>query len=71
MTFNTTKLEGCFIIEPKVIQDERGFFMESFNAKTFRDVCKRKFCARQSIVLKQRSTERIALTGIFQIGSVF
>jgi dTDP-4-dehydrorhamnose 3,5-epimerase len=37
MTFNTTKLESCFIIEPKVIQDERGFFMESFNAKTFRD----------------------------------
>jgi dTDP-4-dehydrorhamnose 3,5-epimerase len=36
MTFNTTKLEGCFIIEPKVIQDERGFFMESFNAKTRR-----------------------------------
>jgi dTDP-4-dehydrorhamnose 3,5-epimerase len=28
MTFNTTKLEGCFIIEPKVIQDERGFFMK-------------------------------------------
>jgi dTDP-4-dehydrorhamnose 3,5-epimerase len=23
-----------------VIQDERGFFMESFNAKTFRDVQK-------------------------------
>jgi dTDP-4-dehydrorhamnose 3,5-epimerase len=37
MIFNTTKLEGCFIIEPKVIQDERGYFMESFNAKTFQD----------------------------------
>ena len=35
MNFIPTKLEGCFIIEPKVIQDERGYFMESFNEKTF------------------------------------
>jgi len=26
---------GCFVIQPKVIQDERGYFMESFNEKTF------------------------------------
>lgn len=26
---------GCFILEPKVIQDERGYFMESFNERTF------------------------------------
>ena len=35
MNFIPTKLEGCFIIEPKVIQDDRGYFMESFNKKTF------------------------------------
>lgn len=35
MNFIPTKLEGCFIIEPRVIQDERGYFMESFNEKTF------------------------------------
>ena len=35
MNFTPTKLEGCFIIEPKVIQDERGYFMESFNENTF------------------------------------
>ena len=35
MNFIPTKLDGCFIIEPKVIQDERGYFMESFNEKTF------------------------------------
>ena len=35
MNFIPTKLEGCFIIEPKVIQDERGYFMESFNENTF------------------------------------
>jgi dTDP-4-dehydrorhamnose 3,5-epimerase len=35
MNFLPTKLEGCFIIEPKIISDERGYFMESFNEKTF------------------------------------
>ncbi|WP_264520032.1 dTDP-4-dehydrorhamnose 3,5-epimerase [Flavobacterium sp. N1994] len=35
MNFIATKLEGCFIIEPKIIQDERGYFMESFNENTF------------------------------------
>ena len=35
MNFIVTKLEGCFIIEPKIILDERGYFMESFNENTF------------------------------------
>jgi dTDP-4-dehydrorhamnose 3,5-epimerase len=35
MNFISTKLEGCFIIESKIIQDERGYFMESFNEKNF------------------------------------
>lgn len=35
MNFIPTKLEGCFIIEPKIIRDERGYFMESFNENTF------------------------------------
>lgn len=35
MKFIPTKLEGCFIIEPKIITDERGYFMESFNENTF------------------------------------
>ncbi|MDP5238110.1 dTDP-4-dehydrorhamnose 3,5-epimerase [Uliginosibacterium sp. 31-16] len=32
------ELEGLLILEPKVFGDERGFFMESFNAKTFAEV---------------------------------
>lgn len=35
MNFIPTKLEGCYIIEPKIILDERGYFMESFNENTF------------------------------------
>ncbi|WP_159801382.1 dTDP-4-dehydrorhamnose 3,5-epimerase [Flavobacterium sp. MK4S-17] len=30
-----THLEGCLLIEPKVIYDDRGYFMESFNERQF------------------------------------
>lgn len=35
MHFIPTKLEGCYTIEPKIITDERGYFMESFNENAF------------------------------------
>ena len=35
MIFTETKLKDCFTIEPKIIRDERGYFMESFNERTF------------------------------------
>ena len=38
MKFTETKLKGCFVIEPKIIQDDRGYFMESFNERTFQNV---------------------------------
>ena len=37
MNFIPTALSGCFIIEPKIIEDQRGYFMESFNEKTFQN----------------------------------
>lgn len=37
MNFIPTKLKGCYILEPKVIFDERGYFMESFNEKRFEE----------------------------------
>ncbi len=37
MNFIPTSLEGCFIIEPSVFKDDRGWFMESFNEKRFAD----------------------------------
>ncbi|MFT0713966.1 dTDP-4-dehydrorhamnose 3,5-epimerase [Flagellimonas lutimaris] len=30
-----TKLRGCFIIEPTIYEDERGYFFESYNHKDF------------------------------------
>ena len=38
MTARETKLKGCFIIEPSVYEDERGFFFESYNQKRFNDL---------------------------------
>ena len=32
-----TKIEGVKLIEPRVFGDDRGFFMESWNAETFRE----------------------------------
>ena len=35
MIVKETKLKGCFVLEPTVFNDERGYFMESFNQERF------------------------------------
>lgn len=35
MKITQTKLQGCVIMEPIVYEDERGFFMESYNKAAF------------------------------------
>lgn len=37
MKFEATPLEGVYLLTPKVFGDERGFFIESWNAGTFSD----------------------------------
>ena len=37
MRVKETKLKGCFIIEPKLFEDDRGFFFESFNKGAFEE----------------------------------
>jgi dTDP-4-dehydrorhamnose 3,5-epimerase len=37
MQFEATGLPGVYLLTPEVFGDERGFFMESWNAETFRD----------------------------------
>lgn len=34
-----TPLKDCFVFEPKVFGDERGFFLESFSQKVFDEMC--------------------------------
>lgn len=35
MIIKETNLLGCFIIEPRVFNDERGYFLETFNQQSF------------------------------------
>ena len=37
MTVIETKLKGCFIIEPTIFKDKRGYFFESFNEQKFNE----------------------------------
>lgn len=32
-----TNLKGCFVLEPQVFEDDRGFFYESYNKRKFED----------------------------------
>lgn len=38
MKATETKLKGCFIIEPAVFKDTRGYFFESFNQPKFEEL---------------------------------
>jgi len=38
MTIKETKLKGCYIIEPTIFEDERGYFFESYNASNLEQV---------------------------------
>src|SRR5690554_7721376 len=38
MNITQTRLKGCFIIEPAVFEDERGYFFESFNERKLEEV---------------------------------
>ena len=38
MTVKETKLSGCYIIEPKIFNDQRGYFFETFSQKEFYQV---------------------------------
>ena len=37
MKITETSLKGCYIVEPTKYGDSRGYFMESFNEKTFNE----------------------------------
>ena len=38
MTVNTTDFKGLLILEPKILGDSRGYFMETYNAKVFNEL---------------------------------
>lgn len=38
MKATETKLKGCFILEPTVFEDSRGYFFESYNEKKIKEI---------------------------------
>lgn len=38
MIAKESKLRGCYILEPTIIEDRRGYFFESFNQNTFNEL---------------------------------
>ena len=37
MTITPTPLKDCYIIQPQIFEDERGYFFESFNQRVFEE----------------------------------
>ena len=37
MTITNTPLAGCFVLTPRVFTDERGYFFETFNERSFNE----------------------------------
>ncbi|MBW1293886.1 dTDP-4-dehydrorhamnose 3,5-epimerase [Aquimarina litoralis] len=42
MIATETKLKGCFVLEPSIFEDERGYFFESYNQKKFEELIGQK-----------------------------
>jgi len=38
MTVTETELKGCYILQPKVFHDNRGYFLETFNQRLFNEL---------------------------------
>ena len=38
MKIKQTNIKGCFVIEPNVFQDKRGYFLESYNHSLFNEI---------------------------------
>ena len=38
MKFSETKLNGCYVLEPEIYKDNRGYFFESFNQTKFETI---------------------------------
>ncbi|WP_027078757.1 dTDP-4-dehydrorhamnose 3,5-epimerase [Maribacter antarcticus] len=38
MKAEATMIEGCYVLEPNIFEDKRGYFFESFNQQKFEDI---------------------------------
>ncbi|MEP3208478.1 MAG: dTDP-4-dehydrorhamnose 3,5-epimerase [Maribacter sp.] len=61
-----TNINGCFVVEPRVFEDERGLFFESYNQRRFEEVLGKKIDFVQD---NQSNSKKGVLRGLhFQTG---
>lgn len=66
MKFTESPLKGCFVIEPKVFNDERGLFFEAYHQQKFEEAIAQKIAFVQDNV---STSKKGVLRGLhFQIG---
>lgn len=66
MKAHKLELEGCWLLEPTVLEDDRGYFFESFNTETFKTLTGVSFEVKQ---INQSRSQRGVLRGMhFQSG---
>jgi len=67
MKVTSTALEGVLLIEPQVFGDERGWFMEAFNAAKFAEAAA---CAKSFVQDNQSKSVKGVLRGLhYQLGA--
>ena len=65
MNIIDTKISGLLILEPRVFEDDRGWFMESFNQKSFATLLnERGFEAPNFVQDNHSSSQKGALRGL-------
>lgn len=66
MKATETKLQGCFILEPRIFNDARGYFFESFNQNIFKEITGHK---RAFVQDNESYSTRGVLRGLhYQVG---
>ena len=61
MKVTKTKLDGLLVLEPKVLEDDRGYFFESWNKEIFNRAIGRDV----TFVQDNQSFSRKAFSGVF------
>ena len=55
MEFKQLKIRGTYLVEPKIYEDNRGLFFESFNNKSLKKIIKKKkIYSSQSFIFKKK-----------------
>ena len=71
MNIIKTKLDGVLIIEPRVFEDPRGFFMETYHAQRYRESgVGVTFCAGQPLLFVRGDVKRASLPAAPRPGEI-